>query len=328
MSHPTRPKVLCVDDEPALLRSLRWLLRSEFEVVVSSDPVQALTLLDADCFDVVVSDQRMPGMTGTEFLHKAMRKAPQTTRLLLTGYADFSAVVAALNDGNVFRYINKPWDNAKLIHAVQEGARLSRMNRPEWGDFQDTPVQTQTDRSTGHEEVLLVHADASLKRSCTTACNGMAQLLVADDPADALTLLAQRDIAVVMVCPRPEAGSLMPLVQAFRRCKPRLAVAVCSDRQDIATLQTMINDNLIHHFVALPAEVDRLRQCVAAALQRHRDQLARSRRLPSLQPYRRPRRLGSAESAMKGKPPLPMPRGPSLPHQWIRSVGRWLLGRR
>ena len=76
------PKVLCVDDEPPLLRSLRWLLRREFDVAVASSGREALALLAADRFDVVLSDQRMPGMCGSEFLSLAQQVSPLTVRLL------------------------------------------------------------------------------------------------------------------------------------------------------------------------------------------------------------------------------------------------------
>ena len=76
------PKVLCVDDEAPLRRSLRWLLRGEFDVVVASDGAQALALLGAQRFDVLLSDQRMPGMCGTELLRQAREASPHTVRLL------------------------------------------------------------------------------------------------------------------------------------------------------------------------------------------------------------------------------------------------------
>lgn len=267
MKPTSLPKVLCVDDEPALLRSLRLLLRAEFEVTVAEDGIQALALLGADRFDVIVSDQRMPGMTGAEFLQRAKVLAPHSMRLLLTGYADFNAVVCALNDGDVFRFISKPWDNLRLVEAVQEAARLARMSRMGWSDFQDTAIEEPGQQLD--EDVLLVQADAALATICTTACQGVARLQVAQDAADALTLLAQRRVAAVVVQQRPGASDTPALVRSIRRRRPRLSVVVCSAHPDVHALQRLINEGLINRYVALPADVDWLRQSIEGAIQRH-----------------------------------------------------------
>lgn len=293
---PDLPKVLCVDDEPALLRSLRWVLRGEFQVSIAQDGPQALALLGGERFDVIVSDQRMPGMTGTEFLQRAKVVAPHSMRLLLTGYADFDAVVCALNEGDVFRFINKPWDDHKLIQAVQEAARLARMSRMGWSDFQDTATEL-----AGHpapQDVLLVQADIALNAACTTACKGLARLLVAQDAADALTVLAQRRVAVVIIQQRPDTGGTRTLVRSIKRRRPRLSVVVCSTQPDIGSLQRLINDGLITRYVTLPTEEDFLRLSIEGALQRHAELNAR----PSLLAEARQRRAPEATTHRKQQP--------------------------
>src|SRR5690606_27742448 len=141
-----------------------------------------------------------------EFLQRAKEVSPCTVRLLLTGYADFSAVVSALNEGDVFRYLSKPWDNHKLLRSVQDAARLSRMTRLIWADFQDTVAEEAQPQAPSHEEVLLVQADAQLVRACHEACADTARLLHAQDTADALTLLSQRPVAVVVLQQAQGAG--------------------------------------------------------------------------------------------------------------------------
>lgn len=313
-SKPALPKVLCVDDEPSLLRALRWLLRSEFDVVVASDPVQALTLLRADDFDVVLSDQRMPGMSGAEFLQRAKEVSPCTVRLLLTGYADFSAVVSALNEGDVFRYLSKPWDNDKLVRSVQDAARLSRMTRLIWGDFQDTV--TEGDEPHEREEVLLVQADALLARACAEACAPSARLLHAQDTADALTLLSQRPVAVVVLQQGLGAGDSAALVRAIKRRKPRLSVVLASASHDIHSLQTLINEGLIYRYVSLPADSDHLRMVVEGAIERHLALRLKPRRLL-------PQRLQGAAEAL-GSGAL-VPARDIAPTRWHRWLSRWLV---
>ena len=78
--------ILCVDDEPNILRSLNWLLRKDFDVLTAPNGHEALALVRQNDFDVIISDQRMPGMTGVEFLREVSRVSPRAIRILLTGY--------------------------------------------------------------------------------------------------------------------------------------------------------------------------------------------------------------------------------------------------
>ena len=130
MNNAPLPKVLCVDDEPAMLRSLRWLLRGRYEVAVAASGLDALALLGAAKFDVVISDQRMPGMSGVEFLKRARQVSPRSVRLLLTSHAEFNAVQASVSDCKIFRFVSKPWDNPHLLKTLSDAARIARIDTP------------------------------------------------------------------------------------------------------------------------------------------------------------------------------------------------------
>jgi response regulator RpfG family c-di-GMP phosphodiesterase len=112
-------RVLCVDDEPHVLEGLRDSLRRSFEVDVAESGAGALALLeqDPDAYAVVISDMRMPGMSGAAFLSQARRVAPNAVRLLLTGHADLDAAIAAVNDGQLFRFLTKPCPRQELLRA-------------------------------------------------------------------------------------------------------------------------------------------------------------------------------------------------------------------
>jgi signal transduction histidine kinase len=115
----SRPKVLVVDDEPEVLNSVRDLLRINYHVLTSQLGAEALDLLRADPeITVILTDQRMPGMTGVEVLHQAQSIRPETSRLLFTAYAEIHAVIDAINEGHVFRYITKPWLPEELESVV------------------------------------------------------------------------------------------------------------------------------------------------------------------------------------------------------------------
>jgi signal transduction histidine kinase len=117
-----RHTVLVVDDEPDLVQSLQALLRLEYHVLGATSGAEALAILREQDVHVIMSDQRMPGMTGVEFLSRARQDHPDAVRLLFTGYADIRAVIDAINQGNVYRYIAKPWDAGELETVIRQAA--------------------------------------------------------------------------------------------------------------------------------------------------------------------------------------------------------------
>ena len=115
-------KILFVDDEPLVLDGYRRMLHNEFEVSSAIGGEQGLAIIrDSGPFAVVISDMRMPGMNGAEFLAEVRQKAPNTVRMLLTGYTDLNAAIDAVNEGNIFRYLTKPCEKNALIDAINKG---------------------------------------------------------------------------------------------------------------------------------------------------------------------------------------------------------------
>lgn len=125
-----RAKLLVVDDEPSVLDALAELCFPAFDVVKAVTAEQALAAMeDHRDLSVVLTDQRMPVMTGTELLVKAAELQPEATRILLTGYADIEVVIRAINDGAVYRYVTKPWDNDELITVLEQASERNRLIR-------------------------------------------------------------------------------------------------------------------------------------------------------------------------------------------------------
>jgi DNA-binding NtrC family response regulator len=114
-------KILIVDDEPANLRTLARLFRDDYEVLTAASGDEALALLGQHDVALLITDQRMPGMTGIELLKKTVPLRPRMVRIILTGYTDVDALVEAINCGQVYRYVAKPWDNEDLRLTVRRG---------------------------------------------------------------------------------------------------------------------------------------------------------------------------------------------------------------
>src|SRR5256885_10456061 len=115
-----RHTLLVVDDGPDVVKSVQDLLRFDYKVLGATRAADALKLIQEQPVHVVLTDQRMPEMTGVEFLRRLREQFPDTVRLLVTGYADIRAVIDAINQGNVYRYITKPWEPEELQSVIRE----------------------------------------------------------------------------------------------------------------------------------------------------------------------------------------------------------------
>jgi class 3 adenylate cyclase len=124
----TEPEaVLIVDDEPRVLDSLEALLAMDYRVLRATRPEEALRALGTERVAVIISDQRMPGMLGTELLARCRDLAPDTVRILLTAFTDVEALMASINAANIYHFVLKPWDPKELVLTVARGVERHRL---------------------------------------------------------------------------------------------------------------------------------------------------------------------------------------------------------
>lgn len=129
MMSEDKPIVLYVDDEVNNLHSFKASFRRQFHVFTADSAETARKILAENKVHVIISDQRMPQMTGIEFFSSILADYPDPIRMLLTGYADIQAVIDAINHGQVFRYFSKPWNDAELIHHITEAYQLYKLRK-------------------------------------------------------------------------------------------------------------------------------------------------------------------------------------------------------
>lgn len=122
MTSPVRHCLLVVDDEPDICDSIRDLLRRRYRVLTAQGADEGYRLLQSHEVHMVMTDQRMPRVTGVELLTRVRAQYPRAVRMLFTGYADVDSVIAAINHGHVYRFLKKPWDPAELEAAVDDAA--------------------------------------------------------------------------------------------------------------------------------------------------------------------------------------------------------------
>ncbi|GIW81635.1 MAG: hypothetical protein KatS3mg105_3442 [Gemmatales bacterium] len=114
--------LLVVDDEPDVCDSIHDLLRREFTVLKASSAEEGTRLMQENEVHIILTDQRMPRMSGVELLSNVRAKHPKAIRMLFTGYADMEAVIAAINQGHIYQFLRKPWQPDELVAAIKEAA--------------------------------------------------------------------------------------------------------------------------------------------------------------------------------------------------------------
>ena len=121
--------VLYVDDEVNNLNSFKAAFRRDFEIYTASSAREGRKILDAHGIGVIITDQRMPGMTGIEFLESIIPIYPDTIRILLTGFSDINAVMDAINRGQVYKYLVKPWQNDELKMYIENALEIYNLRK-------------------------------------------------------------------------------------------------------------------------------------------------------------------------------------------------------
>ena len=145
--------LLIIDDEEEVVKSLKRNFRKKYQVHIATNAEKGYRLIQQFPVRVVISDQRMPGMKGTELFKKLKQERPDVVRLILTGYSDIDAIISAINDGSIFRYITKPWNPDEIDQIVREAFELYELrasNRRLLHELKDanTTLEVKVDQRT------------------------------------------------------------------------------------------------------------------------------------------------------------------------------------
>ncbi|CAM3795172.1 Response regulator receiver domain-containing protein [Ectopseudomonas alcaliphila] len=244
MSAPVR--ILFVDDEERILRSLALQFRRHYEVLTESDPLRALQRLREEHIHVLVSDQRMPQMSGAQLLAEAREIAPNTLRILLTGYSDLDAAVEALNDGGIFRYLTKPWDQQEMAFTLRQAAELAvRQTQP-------LPSAASETLSAPLSLLLLDEEPDTLSVVGEFCVAGGHRLLRARNLAEAMLQLNNESVDILVSDLKLAGEDTAPLLKTLAQAHPRLLSLVVTPFQDTQALLRLVNEAQIFRYLPKP----------------------------------------------------------------------------
>ncbi|MDH1341011.1 response regulator [Ectopseudomonas oleovorans] len=244
MSAPVR--ILFVDDEERILRSLALQFRRHYEVLTESDPLRALQRLREEHIHVLVSDQRMPQMSGAQLLAEAREIAPNTLRILLTGYSDLDAAVEALNNGGIFRYLTKPWDQQEMAFTLRQAAELAVR--------QAQPLQAVASEKLSAPLTLLSLDDEpdTLSVVGEFCVAGGHRLLRARNLAEAMQQLNNEGVDILVSDLKLAGEDTAPLLKTLAQAHPRLLSLVVTPFQDTQALLRLVNEAQIFRYLPKP----------------------------------------------------------------------------
>ncbi len=255
--------ILIVDDESRIIRTLGRLMRPHYQTFLANSGEEALDILRNNRIHVIISDQRMPEMTGVELLSKVKQLSPNTTRVLLTGYSDLSAVVNSVNEGEIFRYITKPWNNDELFKTVKQAADISLKL------FDVKVVPENKSETSGDNEtstILTLDSSASLKPTLEGIIGRKAQIVSVISPTDAMDYLATHDVNIVVTNSSDNLKEDLAFVKVTKANYPQILSVVITEEADSHRVIGLINEGQIYRYLIKPVNLGLLKIYLLSAL--------------------------------------------------------------
>lgn len=286
------PRVLFVDDEERILSALKLLFRQQYEVHVATEGAQALELMAKHHFHVIVSDQRMPTMTGTELLAKARVASPDTVRILLTGYSDLAAIVGSVNEGEVYRFASKPWNTQDIRMLLADAAAIG----------QELELAPALAASTGkaEEAVLFLDEDREIYLAARDLLGRSYRVLHAADLAGALNALKTENVAVLVADIEDSKRSHRTFFKLLKQEHPEIVTIAMTEASDSELVIELINQARIFRFLNKPLKLATLQSHVEAAMTQFARQKAQPRLLQQQKPDSKPGAQPHAEGSVGG----------------------------
>jgi len=256
-----KPRLLVVDDDERILTALKALFRSEFHVFATSDCSLALRFIEKFHVHAIISDQRMPQMLGVELLRRTKFVSPTTMRLLLTGYSDLHAILGSINEGEIFRFISKPWNNNDLRQIVHEAVEIGLT-------VGERRVLRTSSAASSELGLLVLDPNHELLQPVKELLSGVCQIQHATDADTALAVVDRSDIAVVLLDLEQTGSEGIALLKLLKAERPRMLAIAVTSASDSELMIELINGAQIFRFLNKPVNPLVVRSHLLAALDR------------------------------------------------------------
>lgn len=264
-------QLLFVDDEPMILQSLS-LLFEDYAVHTATSGQQGLEILQQYPISVIVSDQRMPQMTGVEFLRQAKEIAPDAIRILMTGYSDLQSIIDSVNVGEVFRYVNKPWQAEKLKETIRFACSVAEQRRlitkekpvvPSGGVSLGIPA-VESRRS--EFELLFVDSNPSHLQSFKEFFAPKYVCHATSSPSEAIDILRRFPIAVLVSEAILSEVDGADFLIAAKAVQPEVVTVLMTSMKDAKTAVRLINEGQVYRYLVKPFPRESLRLTIESAV--------------------------------------------------------------
>jgi response regulator RpfG family c-di-GMP phosphodiesterase len=287
-----KPCVLFVDDEPRILNTMRILFRRSYDVLTATSGAEALALLRQHAVDVVVSDQRMPEMTGIELLRVASDLQPNAMRVLLTGYSELNAIIGSINEGEIFRFVSKPWSNEDLQDTLAKAVDAAKVDYASLvAGAKQAEAAADATAAEDAPAVLILDSDPGGRLSLQNMLKkDFTEVYTAGNVAECAQLLLEHPSIGVLVTEAYVQGKpVTSLLALLKQYQPQLVSVVVTDRADANNAIAMINHGQVYRFLLKPLREGMAKINVVSALRHHQvlsrnPELANRHRVEQLQP--------------------------------------------
>lgn len=265
-----KPRVLLVDDEERILRSLGLLLRMQYQVFATSDGYEALDILRREKIHVLISDQRMPIMSGSELLRQARDVAPDTIRILLTGYADADAALASLNEGEIFRYITKPWGPKELRDTIAQAAEIAL--GIEQADAARPVAASVTEAGL---TCLVLDQDESTYAAVRDILGDGHEVIWARSIPQALQVMATQAVAILVTELSLGNEDLSAMIKTLKQTHPETLTIILTCFKDTSRLVDLINQAQVYRYLPKPVRKGMLSKSIESTIARYQSMSVR-----------------------------------------------------
>lgn len=265
-----KASLLFVDDEERIVKLFNIVFRSQYNVFTATSGVDAINIIKNNSIDVIVSDQRMPSMLGIELLSVVRKVSPNTVRILLTGYSDLVAIIGAVNEGEVYRFLNKPWDQDEIKIIINEAVEYSnRMSRGEVCEEDSVKnVEGYVSEELSQTKILLLDTEYTHLEMNALLENNFT-LLTAPSIEEAIKKLENDNIGVIITDIKVGREDVIDFLRMLKKINPFITVVMLSGMAESELIIKLINQAHIYRFVMKPISINIFRLAIEAAIKEH-----------------------------------------------------------